>query len=204
MTNIAAPSSESATNYKTYSDLGILESAFIFHIPVFNNMDATISNSPGGAVDGGEDNPPSSLPISTIVTSSGYRYATGYISGIALGTDVSTIKSTLESVGGSGTVTIYNASGSVVNSGTIATGYKVVINNSSSVETLEVIIKGDTSGDGIVNALDLLQVQKNILGTYNLSGAYWQAGDTSSDGTINALDLLQVQKNILGTYSIVQ
>lgn len=204
MTNIAAPSSESATNYKTYSDLGILESAFIFHIPVFNNMDATISNSPGGAVDGGEDNPPSSLPISTIVTSSGYRYATGYISGIALGTDASTIKSTLESVGGSGTVTIYNASGSVVNSGTIATGYKVVINNSSSVETLEVIIKGDTSGDGVVNALDLLQVQKNILGTYNLSGAYWQAGDTSSDGTINALDLLQVQKNILGTYSIVQ
>lgn len=204
MTNIAAPSSEAATNYKTYSDLGILESAFIFHIPVFNNMDATISNSPGGAVDGGEDNPPSSLPISTIVTSSGYRYATGYISGIALGTDASTIKSTLESVGGSGTVTIYNASGSVVNSGTIATGYKVVINNSSSVETLEVIIKGDTSGDGVVNALDLLQVQKNILGTYNLSGAYWQAGDTSSDGTINALDLLQVQKNILGTYSIVQ
>ena len=204
MTNIAAPSSESATNYKTYSDLGILESAFIFHIPVFNNMDATISNSPGGAVDGGEDNPPSSLPISTIVTSSGYRYATGYISGIALGTDASTVKSTLESVGGSGTVTIYNASGSVVNSGTIATGYKVVINNSSSVETLEVIIKGDTSGDGVVNALDLLQVQKNILGTYNLSGAYWQAGDTSSDGTINALDLLQVQKNILGTYSIVQ
>ena len=204
MTNIAAPSSESATNYKTYSDLGILESAFIFHIPVFNNMDATISNSPGGAVDGGEDNPPSSLPISTIVTSSGYRYATGYISGIALGTDASTVKSALESVGGSGTVTIYNASGSVVNSGTIATGYKVVINNSSSVETLEVIIKGDTSGDGVVNALDLLQVQKNILGTYNLSGAYWQAGDTSSDGTINALDLLQVQKNILGTYSIVQ
>ncbi|HIS11761.1 MAG TPA: SH3 domain-containing protein [Candidatus Onthocola stercoravium] len=204
MTNIAAPSSESATNYKTYSDLGILESAFIFHIPVFNNMDATISNSPGGAVDGGEDNPPSSLPISTIVTSSGYRYAAGYISGIALGTDASTVKSTLESVGGSGTVTIYNASGSVVNSGTIATSYKVVINNSSSVETLEVIIKGDTSGDGIVNALDLLQVQKNILGTYNLSGAYWQAGDTSSDGAINALDLLQVQKNILGTYSIVQ
>ena len=204
MTNVAAPSSESATNYKTYSDLGILESAFIFHIPIFNNMDATISNSPGGAVDGGEDNPPSSLPISTIVTSSGYRYATGYISGITLGTDVSTVKSTLESVGGSGTVTIYNASGSVVNSGTIATGYKVVINNSSSVETLEVIIKGDTSGDGVVNALDLLQVQKNILGTYNLSGAYWQAGDTSSDGTINALDLLQVQKNILGTYSIVQ
>ena len=50
----------------------------------------------------------------------------------------------------------------------------------------------------------LLQVQKNILGTYNLSGAYNLAGDTSGDGVINALDLAQVQKNILGTYNIVQ
>lgn len=204
MTNVAAPSSESATTYTTYSDLGILDSQFIFHIPVFNNMNATITNSPGGAVDDGTTNPPSSLPISTIVTSSGYRYASGYISGISVGTDVSSIKSTIESVGGSNTVTIYNQSGSVVNSGIVATGYKVVINNSSSVETLEVIIKGDTSGDGVINALDLLQVQKNILGTYNLSGAYFQAGDTSGDGVINALDLLQVQKSILGTYSIVQ
>ena len=28
---------------------------------------------------------------------------------------------------------------------------------------------GDTSKDGTINALDLLQVQKNILGTYNIS-----------------------------------
>ncbi len=204
MTNVAAPSSESAITYGTYSDLGILESSFIFYVPVYNNMDATISNSPGGAVDTPDDSKPSSLPISTIITSSGYRYASGYISGIAVGSDVATLKSTIESVGGSGTVTIYNAAGSIVNSGTIATGFKVVVNNSSSVETLEVVIKGDTSGDGVINALDLLQVQKNILGTYNLSGAYSLAGDTSGDGVINALDLLQVQKSILGTYSIVQ
>lgn len=204
MTNIAAPSSESATNYKTYSDLGILESAFIFHIPVFNNMDATINNSPNGPVDGGENNPPSSLPISTIVTSSGYKYASGYISGIAIGTDVSNIKSTLEAVGGPNTVTIYNQTGSVVNNGIVATGYKVVINNSSSVETLEIIIKGDTSGDGKVNALDLLQVQKHILGINTLNGTYKLSGDTSGDGKINALDLLQVQKYILGLSSITQ
>ena len=204
MTNVAAPSSESATTYVTYSDLGILESSFIFYVPVYNNMDAAITNSPGGAVDTPDDSKPSSLPISTIITSSGYKYASGYISGVAVGTDVATLKSTIESVGGSSTVTIYNAAGSIVNSGTLATGFKVVVNNSSTVETLEVVIKGDTSGDGIINALDLLQVQKNILGTYNLSGAYSLAGDTSGDGAINALDLLQVQKSILGTYNIVQ
>ena len=81
---------------------------------------------------------------------------------------------------------------------------KVNIKNSSETRTLTVVIYGDTSGDGVINALDLLQVQKNILGTYSLSGAYSSAGDTSKDGTINALDLLQVQKNILGTYNISQ
>lgn len=204
MTNVAAPSSESATTYRTYSNLGILESSFIFYIPVFNNMGATITNSPGGAVDPGDESNPSTLPISTIVTSSGYKYQSGYILGVQIGSDVATIKSNIESVGGANTVTIYNQSGSVVNSGIVATGYKLVINNSSSVETLEIVVRGDTSGDGVVNALDLLQVQKNILGTYNLSGAYSYAGDTSGDGVINALDLLQVQKSILGTYNIVQ
>ncbi len=204
MTNVAAPSSESATTYKTYSNLGILESSFIFYIPVYNNMSATIINTPGGAVDPGEENNPSTLPISTIVTSSGYKYQSGYISGIQVGSNVTSIKSTIESVSGSNTVTIYNASGLAINSGVIATGYKVTISNSSGSETLNVIVKGDTSGDGLVNALDLLQVQKNILGTYSLSGAYNLAGDTSGDGVINALDLLQVQKSILGTYTIVQ
>ncbi len=204
MASIVGPIGESKIAYNTYSELGALDSAFTFHIPVYNNMDATISNSPGGAVDDGNANPPSSLPISTIVTSSGYKYGSGYISGINIGTDVSDIKSTIESVGGPGTVVIYDSAGSVINSGVVATGYKVTINNTSSVETLQVVIKGDTSGDGVVNALDLAQVQKNILGTYSLNGAYKEAGDTSGDGVINALDLAQVQKNILETYSIVQ
>ena len=204
MTNVAAPSSESATTYKTYSNLGILESSFIFYIPVYNNMGETITNSPGGAVDDGEDNPPSSLPISTIVTSSGYKYQSGYISGIQIGSDVANIKSTIESVSGSNTVNVYNQAGSLVASGVVATGYKVTIGNSSGSETLNVVVKGDTSGDGKINALDLLQVQKTILGINALSGTYKLAGDTSGDGKINALDLLQVQKHILGLSTIVQ
>jgi len=86
----------------------------------------------------------------------------------------------------------------------VATGDKVIINNQSETETLEIVIKGDTSGDGVINALDLLQVQKNILGTYILTGAYLEAADTSKDNQVNALDLLQIQKNILGTFAIEQ
>ena len=114
------------------------------------------------------------------------------------------LKSAIEAVGGNATVAIFDAKGNAKTSGLIATGDKVSINNQSETEVLEVIIKGDTSGDGVINALDLLQVQKNILGTYTLTGAYLEAADTSKDGVVNALDLLQVQKNILGTFEIEQ
>lgn len=205
MTNLAGAMSESGTAYNAYNKNNLLELNLTFKIPIFNKMDASIVNSGNGAVDNGDDKPePSTIPISTIVTSSGYRYTSKYISNIAVGTDVSTTKVTLESVGGNATVSILDASGNVKTSGIIATGDKITINNEENTETLEVVIKGDTSGDGVINALDLLQVQKNILGTYTLTGAYLEAADTSKDGMVNALDLLQIQKSILGTYEIEQ
>ena len=206
MTNLAGAKSEASTSYSAYSKNNLLGLNLIFKIPVYNNMNATISNSSNGAVDDDKDATPapSTIPISTIVTSSGYKYTSKYISGIALGADVTSVKGSLEAVGGNATVNITDASGNAKTSGIIATGDKVIINNQSETETLEVIIKGDTSGDGVINSLDLLQVQKNILGTYTLTGAYLEAADTSKDGTVNALDLLQVQKNILGTFEIEQ
>lgn len=126
-------------------------------------MNATIVNSGNGAVDDGDDTPtPSTIPISTIVTSSGYKYTTKYISGIALGTDASTLKESLESVGGKATVKITDSKGNDKAGKVVATGDKVIINNQSETETLEIVIKGDTSGDGVINALDLLQVQKTF------------------------------------------
>ncbi len=203
MTAVDAAVNESKLNYKAYQESDIVDSNFIFKIPVYKNMNATINNGNSGAVEDNTDSKPSSIPISTIVTSSGYRYETNYISNIPVGTNAEAIKSTLESVAGNATVTVYDASGAITSS-QVGTGFKVSINNQETTETLTIVIKGDTSGDGVINALDLLQVQKNILGTYNLSDAYFKAADTSGDGVINALDLLQVQKNILGTYTITQ
>ena len=204
-TNIVGPSSESVTTFKAYENLGIINANFKFEIPLYLEMNATIDNSAGGAVDDKDNQSnPSSMAISTIITSSGYRYSSKYISNIAPGTDVNTIKSTIEAVGGNSTVTIMDKEGNEVKDGQIGTGYKVSIKNQDSTEILDVVIKGDTSGDGKIDALDLLQVQKNILGAYNLEGAYNAAGDTSGDGKIDALDLLQVQKSILGAYDINQ
>lgn len=206
MTNVAGARGESSTSFSAYEKNNLLDLNLIFKIPVFDNMNATITNSGNGAVDNPEDNSskPSTIPISTIVTSSGYRYSSNYISNIAVGTEVNNIKETLESVAGNATVNISDKDGNYITSGIMKTGYKVSINNQSSTEVLEVIIKGDTSGDGEINALDLLQVVKYISGSYTLEGSYKEAADTSGDSEINALDVLQIVKNISGSYQIIQ
>lgn len=205
MTNIMAPSSESSTTYKTYSNMGLLDSAFAFYIPVYTNMNATINNSNSGATNEQPSNPSlSNTSINSIITTSGYKATGTNISGIIPGSDVNSLKANLESIAGTGNVTINNSNGATVNSGLVGTGFKVTIKNSTETKSYDVVIKGDTSGDGKIDALDLLQIRKSILGTYKVSGAYKEALDVSGDGIVDALDLLQVQRSVLGTYEIKQ
>lgn len=83
-------------------------------------------------------------------------------------------------------------------SGNLATGDAVTIKNGNNLAEYNIVIKGDPSGDGGINILDLLKVQKQILGYTKLSGSYFQAGDVNQDGKIDILDLLKIQKHILG------
>ena len=198
MTNIKAPVSESKITYNAYKDAGVLDSPFTFYIPVFSGM-----NNPVDTPNSDSTPTDTSKPtVDTIVNNAGFRYSNGYISNIKPGTSVEDVKNALEGIGGQGTVTITNANGEGT-SGTIGTGYRISINGSNS-ETLIVVIYGDASGDGNINALDLLKVQKQILGSAQLNGSYKVAADPSKDGNVNALDLLKIQKNILGSGTIEQ
>lgn len=193
MTNVKAPSSEALIMYNAYKSAGILESSFNFIIPVYANMDEAYQ-------EGTTPDEVGKVDASVAVISSGYRYEVGYISNIEVGTNTGDLKSNLESKGVS--VVITDSSGALVD-GILKTGDKVTIAGNTT-ETLEVVIYGDASGDGVIDALDLLKVQKDILGTNKLSGAYKLAGDASKDSTIDALDLLKIQKNILGSSKIEQ
>lgn len=204
MTNIAAPSSEAKTAYNTYKDLNLLDGTFSFFIPVYENMDDSYFNENSGAIDTPDVENNTNLDINTIITSSGYKISNDYMSGINLNTSVESLKSGIESIAGNGNVKIFNKDNVLLTDGVIGTGMKVEVKSINETRTLTIIINGDTSGDGVINALDLLQVQKSILKTYTVNGVYKLAADTSDDGVINALDLLQIQKNILGTYEILQ
>lgn len=84
----------------------------------------------------------------------------------------------------------------------IATGDKLVIDNGLESKSYDIIIKGDSSGDGDISILDLLSIQKKLLNVTDLTGAYFKAGDIDEDGEITILDLLKIQKHILGIIDI--
>ena len=71
-------------------------------------------------------------------------------------------------------------------------------------QTYSVVLYGDISGDGKVDALDLLKLQKHKFNISKLSGAYFKAADISKDGKIDALDLLLLQKHKFGQLYISQ
>ena len=80
------------------------------------------------------------------------------------------------------------------------TGDKVSIIYGNTEEVkLEVVIYGDTNGDGKISSVDLLKTQKVILGLSEFeSEVFSKAADYSKDGKITSKDLLACQKKILG------
>ena len=192
MTNISAPVSESNILYNAYKSAGLLNSSFVFYIPVYSGI-----NGGGTIISDGSSSGSGASSVETIVSAAGMKYDSGYVANLNPGRNVDDIKNALNSVGG--TVTITDKDGNA-KSGNIATGDRININGN----VLIAVVYGDASGDGQINALDLLKVQKHILGSVKLNGVYEKASDPSHDGQINALDLLKIQKKILGSGDISQ
>ena len=82
----------------------------------------------------------------------------------------------------------------------IGTGSKLIVKNSNNEEVYKYIfvIYGDLNGDGIINSLDVLVIQKYILELKTMSGVFLKAGNISKNGKLpSALDVLKIQKHIL-------
>ena len=194
MTNVQAPVTEGTTLYNAYKNLNLLGLPFKFVIPVYANLNADIQNSPGGATgDTGNDN--TNLAPSTMVISSGYSLNGSIINNVTKNTSINDFIGRISSQGG--TVEVYSNNNRLFD-GLVGTGMTIRVISSTGEATFTAVVKGDPSGDGKVNALDLLQIQKSIIGEKSLGSANALAADVSGDGKVNALDLLQVQKNILG------
>ena len=91
------------------------------------------------------------------------------------------------------------------NTGAVGTGNKIAVYaNGTLVKQYDVVIYGDINGDGKISVVDLVMMQKQILGTSQLSGAYAAAADISRDGKVSVKDLVLLQKHIINAAQIEQ
>lgn len=131
-----------------------------------------------------------------------YTIQNSVITGITPGTSTADFIKALGVSGGK--VTVYKSDGTTENNGTIGTGSVVKVTNGKRKETYTCVIYGDVSGDGVVNALDLLKVQKHIIGASKLDGDYLTAANVKKSGSVSALDLLKIRKHIIGASELSQ
>ncbi len=81
---------------------------------------------------------------------------------------------------------------------TLATGSVLTYNGKDYI----VIIKGDVSGDGIVNSTDFVQIRKKFLGLYEMNDTQLLAADADSDGNINSTDFMRIRRHFLGVFDL--
>lgn len=147
------------------------------------------------------------VPGSQQVTSSVYRVeqSKSRITNVSPGTSISTL---LAGLSGDGTMRMVDASGNRLSSGTVGTGMRVQLFNSSGTKTddLSVVIYGDLNGDGNINSADILLMQKHLLKTKVLSGAYLTAGNITKKSTdsCTSTDIFRLQRHLLKISTIQQ
>ena len=124
------------------------------------------------------------------------------LSGIAPGTSVNTVLSNITAE--NCTVKILKADGTE-NNGNVGTGDRVTLYvNGTVVKQYDIVIYGDMNGDGKISNVDLVMLQKQILGINQLEGVYALAADAGKDGRISNKDLVMLQKHILNISQISQ
>ncbi len=133
-----------------------------------------------------------------IINSSYVNDKNGYLTNIKVNTKINDLKNNLIKSGAK-SITVTDANGKVLSDSTnLATGQKITVTAAIDSKSYVIVVKGDSSGDGNITILDLLQIQKHIVKDKTLSGAYFYAADTSGDNNITILDLLQVQRHLVG------
>ena len=120
----------------------------------------------------------------------------GYISGFDLGSDANSFNKLLNSV-------YPKAVSQISENKVLYTGMNIKI-TSGITSNYTVVIYGDNNGDGVIDILDLLKIQKHLLGVNKLKNAYLNASDVNKDGVIDIIDLLKMRKHILNVNKIEQ
>ena len=91
--------------------------------------------------------------------------------------------------------------------GRLATGNRIELYDADGALyiTYKIVIYGDTNGDGLINVLDMIKVNRHILELSALEGCYLEAADANRLGDgVNVLDMIHINRHALGLANIAQ
>ena len=88
----------------------------------------------------------------------------------------------------------------------LGTGTRVRVKEDEKIlREYKIILYGDANGDGKINSVDLLVIQRHILEIQKLEEIFMKASRINKDGKKpTSVDLLLIQRHILGLQIIEQ
>lgn len=161
---------------KRYTSGTVMPDADVTYTAVFTkspNSGGNTGGNTGGSTGGNETPKPSG----------------NYLTGVSPSTSVSAMNRA--------GYTIYSGSAKVT-SGLVGTGMTAV----SSSATVTIVVTGDVSGDGKITITDVVKLQKSVVGSGSLSGAYAKAADINGDGKVTITDVVQAAQVTVGQRTI--
>ena len=97
-----------------------------------------------------------------------------------------------------GKVKIYDTTGTTEITGNVGTGMiaRVINEYDENVLDLDVVVKGDVSGDGNISITDLVKVKRHLSQDEDLTGVYEVAGNITDTGEIGITDLVKISRDV--------
>lgn len=227
MTNVQAPATECLTNYNAYKNNNLLASSMVFEIPVYNNMPSQALSKPADS--GNPNNWLKSLRVNgyNLTPTFAVNLTTEYslivpasVSSITVSAAAVNSRAKIE---GQGTYQLSEGTNNIsvtvtAQSGTVRTYKLTVVRGTASAGTTNPGSseapdntgqtgnagnggqnKGDVNGDGKISVLDIVKIQRVIVG---LDSADSAACDINGDGKVSVLDIVRLQRHIVGIESI--
>ncbi len=205
MTNVMGAISEGKSMASAYTDK---TQAFVFRIPVYQNMPATTAFSDSG----NPNNWLSSLKISGCSLTPTFSGKTTSYS-VVVSENIDSVKVSTEAVAdtskisGTGTYTLAYGDNTIEVTCTSQSGdartYKVkIVRQGSGGNSTGNITYGDINNDGKISNADIVLLKRHILQLSTLSGDALKAADVNRDGKISNADIVKVKRHILGLETI--
>ena len=101
-------------------------------------------------------------------------------------------------------VKIFDLEGNVVdNASKVGTGFTVkLFVDGVEKDSTVIAIKGEVTGDGVIDTTDYIRIKLAFLGTYSFEGAFSIAADVDESNELDTTDYVRIKLHFLGTYNL--